>query len=231
MQAAAAAYRRAESLYDSLRSDGHLKAAIWLPMRSGFVRRWRTWRRDERRHVEACAPHVSHNQKVSYRRVAWCVLAWNILVVLWGAYVRASGAGAGCGSHWPLCNGDVVPRAPRVETIIEFTHRITSGLALLSVGVMAVWAWRAFPSGSKVRKYALLSVVFILVEALLGAGLVLLRYVDKNASIGRAFYLAAHLANTQILLAMIALAGWFAARPPRSGAERPSDGAGWRCRW
>jgi heme a synthase len=149
------------------------------------------------------------------------VLAWNILVVLWGAYVRASGAGAGCGSHWPLCNGDVVPRAPRIETIIEFTHRVTSGLALLSVAVLAVWAWSLFPKGSKVRKYALLAVVFILIEALLGAGLVLLRYVEKNASIGRAFYLAAHLANTQILLAVIALAGWYAGRPPREGADRP----------
>src|ERR1700731_4669983 len=57
-----------------------------------------------------------------FRRFAWCVLAWNILVVLWGAYVRATGSGAGCGSHWPLCNGEVVPVAPRIETIIEFTH-------------------------------------------------------------------------------------------------------------
>jgi heme a synthase len=165
--------------------------------------------------------NASDSGLVGYRRFAWGVLAWNILVVLWGAYVRASGAGAGCGSHWPLCNGDVIPRAPRLETIIEFTHRITSGLALLSVGALAIWAWRRFPSGHKARKYALLAVVFILVEALLGAGLVLLRYVDKNASIGRAFYLAAHLANTQILLAVIALAGWFAGHPPNVGASRP----------
>ncbi len=168
-------------------------------------------------------PHtgVRYSGLVSYRRFAWIVLAWNILVVLWGAYVRASGAGAGCGSHWPLCNGEVLPRAPRVETIIEFTHRITSGLALLSVGALALWAWRLFPSGHKARKYALLAVVFILIEALLGAGLVLLRYVDKNASIGRAFYLAAHLANTQCLLAVIALAGWYADRPPQARAYRP----------
>ena len=156
-----------------------------------------------------------------YCRFAWGVLAWNVLVVLWGAYVRASGAGAGCGSHWPLCNGEIVPRAPRIETVIEFTHRVTSGLALLSVAGLALWAWRLFPSGTKARKFALLSVVFILVEALLGAGLVLLRYVEKNASIGRAFYLAAHLANTQFLLAVIALAGWYAARPPRTGLYRP----------
>ena len=66
-------------------------------------------------------------------RFAWLVLAWNVVVILWGAFVRATGSGAGCGAHWPLCNGELVPRAPALETMIEFTHRATSGLALLLV--------------------------------------------------------------------------------------------------
>lgn len=66
----------------------------------------------------------------------WAVLAYNILVVLWGAFVRATGSGAGCGSHWPLCNGTVIPRAPEVATMIEFTHRLTSGIALLLVAAV-----------------------------------------------------------------------------------------------
>jgi len=70
-----------------------------------------------------------------FGQVAWGVLAYNILVVLWGAFVRATGSGAGCGDRWPLCNGVMVPRAPRIETIIEFTHRATSGLSLLTVAV------------------------------------------------------------------------------------------------
>ena len=45
-------------------------------------------------------------------RFAWAVLAYNVAVILWGAYVRATGSGAGCGNHWPLCNGEIVPRAP-----------------------------------------------------------------------------------------------------------------------
>ena len=49
-----------------------------------------------------------------FQKFAWAVLGWNILVVLWGAYVRASGSGAGCGNHWPFCNGEVVPRAPQL---------------------------------------------------------------------------------------------------------------------
>ncbi len=103
-----------------------------------------------------------------------------MLVILWGAYVRASGSGAGCGSHWPLCNGEVLPVAPRIETIIEFTHRVMSGVAL--VGVVALWLWSraAFARGHRARRLALASFVFLITEALLGAGLVLFNYVDKD---------------------------------------------------
>ena len=137
-------------------------------------------------------------------------------MVLWGAYVRASGSGAGCGSRWPLCNGEVVPRAPQIATIIEFTHRMTSGVALTLVAILCVWAFRSFPRGGVVRRYAALSVVFIMTEALLGAGLVLFNYVAHNESAGRALYLSAHLVNTQLLLAVLATTAFLAApREPR----------------
>lgn len=145
----------------------------------------------------------------TFTRYAWGVLAWNLFVVLWGAYVRASGSGAGCGNHWPLCNGDVVPRAPRLETIIEFTHRMTSAASLLATGWLAVWSVLRFPRDHRVRRYALLSVVFLFAEALLGAGLVLFEFVASNASVGRAFYLSLHLVNTQFLLAALALTAWY----------------------
>ena len=149
------------------------------------------------------------NKNSRFTLFAWVVLGWNVLVVLWGAVVRATGSGAGCGSHWPLCNGAVVPPAPAAQTLIEFTHRLTSGLALIGVLVLLIWAFRAFPKGHAARRYAAASLVLILLEALLGAGLVLLRYVEKNASVGRAIYLSAHLANTQLLLGALALTGWF----------------------
>jgi heme a synthase len=137
------------------------------------------------------------------------MLAWNVLVVLWGAYVRASGSGAGCGSHWPLCNGEVLPVAPRIETIVEFTHRLMSGVALL--GVVALWLWSraGFARGSRVRSMAFASFLFLISEALLGAGLVLFNYVDKDASVGRAFYLSLHLLNTLLLLGALVLTAWF----------------------
>ena len=71
------------------------------------------------------------------RRFAWGVLAYFVAVILWGSLVRATGAGAGCGNHWPLCNGTVLQHSASVNTIIEFTHRITSGLSFFSaVGLL-----------------------------------------------------------------------------------------------
>ena len=162
-----------------------------------------------------------------FRRFAWITLAYTVGVILWGAYVRATGSGAGCGEHWPTCNGVVVPRAPSVETMIEFTHRVTSGVSLLLVVALGWWARRAFPPGHRVRGAALGAVVFILTEALIGAGLVLFGLVADDASGARAVVLAVHLANTFVLLACLALtAAWADGRDAR-GAGSPFTSAGW----
>jgi cytochrome c oxidase assembly protein subunit 15 len=145
-----------------------------------------------------------------FQSFAWFALIYNVFVVLIGAYVRASGSGAGCGSHWPLCNGQVIPHAPQIQTVIEFTHRITSGLSLLVVALLCIWAFRLFPARHRVRRLSIAAAVFLLAEALLGAGLVLFEFVAHNESVGRAFYLAAHLANTLLLLAALSLTAWFA---------------------
>ncbi|HXG24775.1 MAG TPA: heme o synthase [Chthonomonadales bacterium] len=149
---------------------------------------------------------MSQNRFAIY---AWGVLGYNLAVILWGAYVRATGSGAGCGNHWPLCNGAVVPRPERVETLIEFTHRAMSGLTLAAVMVLLVWAFRAFPKGHRVRKGALFTLLFTLSEALVGAGLVLLDLVEDNASAARAIWMAGHLVNTFFLLAVITLTAWW----------------------
>lgn len=137
------------------------------------------------------------------------MLAYNIGVILWGAYVRATGSGAGCGSHWPLCNGVVLPRAPSTATLIEFSHRVTSGIALVSVLVLLVWTWRTVRTPHPARTGAALSVFFMLTEAAVGAGLVLFELVAGNASMARALFVAVHLLNTFILLACIALTAWW----------------------
>lgn len=142
-------------------------------------------------------------------RFTWGVLAYNLAVIVWGAFVRATGSGAGCGRHWPLCNGQVLPRAEQVETLIEFTHRVTSGLAGLLVIGMVVWAARAFPRGRLARRGAWLSLLMIIIEGLLGAGLVLLELVADDSSVARAVAMAVHLVNTLLLLGSITLTAWW----------------------
>ena len=137
------------------------------------------------------------------------MLAYNLAVILWGAYVRAIGSGAGCGAHWPLCNGEVIPRAPTVETLIEYSHRLTSGLALLAVVALLIWTWRACAAGHPARRGAVLSMVFILTEAAVGAGLVLFELVADNATMARAMFMAAHLVNTFLLVAALTLTAWW----------------------
>jgi heme a synthase len=145
-----------------------------------------------------------------FTRYSWITLAYNIAVILWGAAVRATGSGAGCGSHWPLCNGEVLPRAAAVETLIEFSHRLTSGLALLLVVALAVAAFRARPAGHPARRAAVLSLVLILTEAAVGAGLVLFELVAENRSMARALFMATHLVNTFLLVGALTLTAHFA---------------------
>jgi len=137
------------------------------------------------------------------------VLGFNLLVILWGAYVRASGSGAGCGSHWPLCNGEVMPRAPALQTVVELSHRVSSGLALLCVVALWGWVFLALPKGHPARKASAFTTGFMLAEALIGAAIVLLRLVAHNESIARAFSTSAHLINTFLLVASLTLTCWF----------------------
>lgn len=149
-------------------------------------------------------------QLTRFAKYAWFVLAFNLGVILWGAYVRATGSGAGCGSHWPLCNGEVIPKSQQVETLIEFTHRASSGIAFLLVLGMLIWAWRKFPQRHRIRSVALFSMVFMITEALVGAGLVLLELVAENTSTARAISISIHLVNTFLLIAFITLTAWWA---------------------
>ena len=146
----------------------------------------------------------------SFRLYAAFTLAAVLGVILWGAYVRATGAGAGCGAHWPVCNGSVVPREPSTQTLIEYTHRLTSGLSLLLVVGLFAWAVRAHPRGHTVRRAAGASLALMLVEAALGAGLVLLELVALDASVRRAVAMSLHLTNTFLLLAALGLCVWHA---------------------
>ncbi len=133
-------------------------------------------------------------------RAAKLFLAYTIGVILFGALVRATGSGAGCGAHWPLCNGEVIPREPEIQTMIEFTHRATSGLCLLGIIGLTWAAFRSRPKGHGARAWSVAALIFTISEALVGAALVLLEHVADNPSLKRGFSVSIHLVNTFLLV-------------------------------
>ncbi len=166
-----------------------------------------------------------------FARYAWGVLAYNILVILWGAVVRASGSGNGCGEHWPLCGGEVIPHAAQIATLIEFAHRMTSGIDVILVVLLVVFSLRRLPPGHRSRHFAGAALAFTLVEGLIGAALVLFGDVGTNASMSRVVILSIHLVNTFLLLASLALTAWAAGERPEGhggndGTTTPAGG-GW----
>jgi cytochrome c oxidase assembly protein subunit 15 len=143
-------------------------------------------------------------------RYAACVLGFMVLVILEGAVVRATGSGAGCGNHWPLCNGEVIPHHPRIATMIEFAHRSLTGVLVTLAAALITWVFVARERGTRVRRAAVWVGVLLVTEALLGAVLVKGAYVEKNASDMRVFVQCVHFTNTMLLVAALALTWWWA---------------------
>lgn len=152
--------------------------------------------------------------KQKFASWAWYLLYYNLLVVVWGALVRATGSGAGCGDHWPTCNGEVMPVAPSIATMIEYTHRLMSGLDGLIVIGFVWWAFRVFEKGHLVRLAALWSLGLTISEGAIGAAIVKLGHVATNASTWRGLTLGLHLINTLLLIAALGLMAWFAKERP-----------------
>jgi protoheme IX farnesyltransferase len=147
--------------------------------------------------------------RLRFHHFAWGLLAYNLAVVLGGAFVRASISGDGCGAHWPSCQGELFPNLGEVKTLIEFGHRASAGLLLPLVVALVVWALRAFPARHPARLGASLALLFTMAEAAIGAGLVLYRLVAHDASVSRAIVMPAHLVATFLLLMSLTLTAWW----------------------
>lgn len=167
------------------------------------------------------AYHLTMGRVVSFLRsgrglsgYSAAVLGWMVLVILWGAVVRATGSGAGCGDRWPLCNGDFFPSHPALATIIEYTHRSMSGICTALVAALIGWTFFAHSRGAPVRKAVVWSGVLLITEALLGAVLVLGGYVQHNTSDARVWVQCIHFTNTMLLLAALTLAWWWQRKRP-----------------
>ncbi|HEX8236455.1 MAG TPA: COX15/CtaA family protein [Abditibacteriaceae bacterium] len=152
--------------------------------------------------------------RIRFHHFAWGLLLYMLPAIVWGAYVRASHSGDGCGAHWPLCNGQVIPEAMHAKTWVEYGHRLSTGILLPLSIALVVWAFRAFGRNHPVRIAAAFTLFFMCTEALIGARLVLHNLVADNASVSRAIYMAAHLVNTFLLLAALLLTAWWGSGRP-----------------
>ncbi|MGC1871904.1 MAG: COX15/CtaA family protein [Acidobacteriaceae bacterium] len=158
----------------------------------------------------------SRSVSVALRRFAWFVLVYNVIVILWGAVVRATGSGAGCGDQWPLCDGAAIPQAPQFHTMVEFSHRLMSGGALMLILALLVWTWRATGKGHLARWTSIIALVLVMNEAFLGALLVTVAAHSASPATGVVLF-SCHLTNTLLLVASLALTAEFLSNP-RFGA-------------
>ena len=155
-----------------------------------------------------------------YAKFAWSTLVATVAVIAGGALVRATGSGAGCGSHWPDCNGTLVPFSGSVETSIEFAHRATSGLAFFAVIALYAMARRRFEPTHRTRRAARWSLGFMVGEVVIGALLVTYEWVGDDASVARAVVDGVHLVNTFFLVATLTATAWWASGKPGLDLER-----------
>lgn len=174
-------------------------------------------------HRYSCCVAPSPRARRVFPYVAWATLAFAVLVILWGTVVRATGSGDGCGASWPKCGQQFIPPNPTVETLIEFSHRASSfavGLGVAAVFLLALWGW---PKHHLVRRAATVSGVILVIEALLGASLVLFGWVDDDVSAARLLVVPLHLTNTFLLLGSLAVTAWWGsgfAEPTTEGKTR-----------
>lgn len=156
------------------------------------------------------------------RTLAWITLLYTVAVIVWGALVRATGSGAGCGNDWPTCHGAWIPKASSAASFIEYGHRLTSGLAFLLVVALWLVARRILPAKHAARRAAGAALLLMVTESAVGAALVLLDLVADNVSWARAAWMALHLVNTNLLLGALALTvAWIS--PHVSNASSVAD--------
>ena len=162
------------------------------------------------------------HRSTPFATYAWITLACNLVVILWGVFLQRSHSGDGCGQHWLTCQGEVIPSAPQLKTVIEFSHRVSTAIVGLVVVVLVLWAFRTTQKGSPVRLAAVLSLVFIVIEALIGRGLVLTGNTADNWTPSRPYWTGGHLINTFLLVSFLALTAWFASSNRRLSLRGPS---------
>ncbi|MFP5518990.1 MAG: COX15/CtaA family protein [Bdellovibrionia bacterium] len=149
-------------------------------------------------------------KKERFSQFALGLLLYTVVVILWGAWVRISHSGDGCGDTWPLCHGQLIPEAEQGKTWVEFSHRITSGIYGIAALFFYLFARKLYALGNSTRRFAGWSLFFTITEAALGAKLVIFGLVASNDTAFRALVMALHQVNSLLLTAAVALT-WLSA--------------------
>ncbi len=144
----------------------------------------------------------------SFARLATCTLLFVVGIVLSASLVRITNSGAGCGQHWPTCQGEIAHLPRKLETAIEYGHRISAALGGLAVLWLAVRAFRE-PTRRGVRVAAVIANLLMGLEDFIGRSLVRSGLVAQDASVARAIVMPLHLVNTCLLTGTLALIVWW----------------------
>lgn len=136
----------------------------------------------------------------SLSRYAWILVYYTVLVIIWGAWVRISHSGDGCGKSWPLCDGALFPKSAESKTWIEYFHRLTSGLYGIIVIHIYYLIRNNFPLHTLQRLFGLSTLILMFIEAALGAALVLKGLVGENATVFRLVVMTLHQVNSLLLV-------------------------------
>ena len=147
------------------------------------------------------------------RKILSWTLAYTLLVIIWGAWVRISHSGDGCGASWPLCQGEIIPTAAQGKTWVEYTHRLMSGFYGILILLLLIFVHRAKNVAPQTKFWMKLTFLFMITEALLGAKLVLSGLVGSNDSMGRAFVMSLHFLNSLMLTGCLTLTLLFSEQP------------------
>ncbi|GAJ99684.1 heme A synthase [Geomicrobium sp. JCM 19055] len=124
-----------------------------------------------------------------------------IIVLLQGAIVTKTDSGDGCGETWPLCFGEVLPSNMVFATIVEYSHRLVSGIVGLLVIILAIWSWRKLRHTQETKFWALMAVLFIVFQGMMGAAAVV--FGHSNIVLALHFGISAISLATVVILTIL----------------------------
>ncbi len=133
-----------------------------------------------------------------YAQLQFYFWLYTLAVILWGAWVRISHSGDGCGDHWPLCSGRLIPDFQMQKTWIEYTHRLMTGAYGLFV-IYFFYKINKSPASLWTKKLNVALLLLMISEALLGAILVKGKLVTTDDSILRLIVMIFHQLNSFLL--------------------------------